>query len=69
MHELSSLGARSREDQCRDSEIWQIRTLFERQEEEILADLNAEIHKHEFQADSDRRSILGVSGTLNLHEE
>ena len=35
----------------------QIRTLLERQEEQILADCRAEIQKHEFQADYDRGSI------------
>ena len=38
-----------------DSE--QIRILLERQREQILADCQAEIRKHEFQADYDRRSI------------
>ena len=35
----------------------QIRTLLDRQREQILADCQAEIRKHEFQADYDRRSI------------
>ena len=35
----------------------QIRILLERQREQILADCQAEIQKHEFQADYDRRSI------------
>ena len=35
----------------------QIRTLLDRQSEQILADCQAEIRKHEFQADYDRRSI------------
>ena len=35
----------------------QIRILLERQKEQILADCQAEIQKHEFQADYDRRSI------------
>ena len=34
----------------------QIRTLLDRQREQILADCQAEIRKHEFQADYDRRS-------------
>ena len=57
VHELSSLSSRSREEPSRDSENEQIRILLERQEEQILADFRAEIHKHEFRADSDRRSI------------
>ena len=40
----------------------QIRILLERQKEQILADFRAETHKHEFQADSDRRSIQELSG-------
>ena len=35
----------------------QIRTLLDRQREQILADCQAEIRKHEFQADYDRRSV------------
>ena len=35
----------------------QIRTLLDRQKEQILADCQAEIKKHEFQADCDRRSV------------
>ena len=46
-----------RENSCRDSENEQIRILLERQREQILADCGAEIQKHEFQADYDRRSI------------
>ena len=34
-----------------------IRILFERQKEQILAEVRTETHKHEVQADSDRRSI------------
>ena len=64
VHELSSLGSRSREKPSRDSENEQIRILLERQKEQILADFRAEIHKHEFQADSDWRSIQEVSGII-----
>ena len=39
------------------SESQQIRILLERQREQILADCQAEIRKHEFQVDYDRRSI------------
>ena len=42
----------------------QIRIHLERQKEQILADFRAEIHKHEFQADSDRRSIQALNGIL-----
>ena len=43
--------------QRQNSENEQIRTLLDRQSEQILADCQAEIRKHEFQADYDRRSI------------
>ena len=66
MHELSSLGSRSREKPSRDSENEEIRILLERQKEQILADFGAEIHKHEFQADSDRRRIQELSGIIEL---
>ena len=44
------------EIQRHNSECEQIRTLLDRQREQILADCQAEIRKHEFQADYDRRS-------------
>ena len=44
-------------DPCRGSENEQIRILLERQKEQILADCRAEIQRHEFQADYDRRNI------------
>ena len=42
----------------------QITILLERQKELILADFRAEIQKHEFQADSDRRSIQELNGII-----
>ena len=41
-----------------------VRILLERQKEQILADFTAEIQKHEFQADSDRRSIQELNGII-----
>ena len=64
VHQLSSLGSRSREKPSRDSENEQIRILLARQKEQILADCRAEIQKHEFQADCDRRSIEKLSGVI-----
>ena len=64
VHELSSLSSCSREKPSRDSDNDRIRILFERQKEQILTDFRAEIQKHEFQADSDRRSIQELSGTV-----
>ena len=45
------------EIQRQNSDNEQIRTLLDRQREQILADCQAEIRKHEFQADYDRRSV------------
>ena len=66
VHELSSLSSCSREKPSRDSENERIRILFERQKEQILAGFRAEIQKHEFQADSDRRSIRELSGIIEF---
>ena len=41
-----------------------IRILFERQKEQILAEVRSEIQKHEFQSDSDRRSIQELNGII-----
>ena len=62
VHELSSLSSCSREKPSRDSENERIRILIERQKKQILADFVANIQKHEFQADSDRRSTQKLSG-------
>ena len=64
VHEFSSLGSSSREKPSRDSENEQIRIFLERQKEQILADCRAEIQKHEFQADYDRRSIQKLNGII-----
>ena len=53
---MSLVRSGVRENPSRDSENEQIRILLERQKEQILADFRTEIHKHEFQGDSDRRS-------------
>ena len=65
VHELSSLSSSSRQKPSRDSENEQIRILLERQKEQILAGCRAEIHKHEFEADSDRRRIQELSGIID----
>ena len=64
MHELSSLSSCSREKPSRDLENERFRILLERQKEQILADFRTDIRKHEFQADSDRRSIQEWSGII-----
>ena len=48
----------------REMESERIRILLERQKEQILADVRTEIQKHEFQADSDRRSIQEFNGII-----
>ena len=57
------------ETQRHSSESEQIRILLERQRAQILADCQAEIRKHEFQADSDRRSIQKLSDTIESQKE
>ena len=54
---FDSLISNVRENPRRDSENEQITILLERQKEQTLADYRAEIQKHEFQADFDRRNI------------
>ena len=59
----------SKETQTHSSESEQIRTLLERQREQILADCQAEIRKHEFQADYDRRSKQKLNETIESQKE
>ena len=60
---------RYQEIQRQNSESEQIRTLLERQREQILADCQAEIRKHEFQADFYRRSIRKLNETIESQKE
>ena len=53
----------------KNSEIEQIRTLLDRQRKQNLADFQAEIRKHDFQADYDRRSIQKLSETIESQQE
>ena len=53
-----------RENPRHSSENEQIRILLERQREQILADCQAEIQKHEFQADYDGRSIQKLNEVI-----
>ena len=57
------------EIQRHSSESEQIRILLERQREQILADCQAEIRKHEFQADYDRRSVHKLNETIESQKE
>ena len=58
-----------REIQSENSEKEQIRTLLERQREQILADSQAEIRKHEVQAGYDRRSLQKLNDTIESKQE
>ena len=51
-----------------NTEHAQIRTLLDRQRKQMLADCQAEIRKHEFQADYDRRSIQKLSKTIEYQQ-
>ena len=62
--EFGSLISNVRENPRRDSENEQIRILLERQKEQILADKRAEIQKHEFQVDYDRRNIQKLNEVI-----
>ena len=57
MEQFDSQIPNVREIPRHSSESEQIRILLERQREQTLADCQAEIRKHEFQADYDRSSI------------
>ena len=57
------------EIQRQNCENEQIRTLLDRQKEQILADCQAEIRKHEVQADYDQRSIQKLSETIESQQE
>ena len=52
------------EIQRQNFESEQIRTLQDRQREQIFVDYQAEIGKHEFQADYDRRSFQKLGATI-----
>ena len=47
----------------------QIRSLLDRQKERILAECRAEIKKHVFQADYDRRSVRKLGGIVESQQE
>ena len=67
--EFGSLISNVRECPRRDSENEQIRILLERQKEQILADCSADIQKHEFQDESDWRSVQKLSGIVAGDEQ
>ena len=61
---VCELSSHQKRKPSREIEKERIRILFERQEEQILAEVRSEIQKHEFQADSDRRSIQKLNGNI-----
>ena len=61
VYELSTCQKRK---SSRDMRNERIRILLERQKEQILSDTGTEIQKHQFQADSDRRSIQELNGII-----
>ena len=65
----SSTVVEGHEIQRQNSENEQIRTLLDRQREQILADCQAKIRKHKFQADYDRRSIQKLTETIQSQQE
>ena len=62
--EFGSLISSVRENPRRDLESEQIRILLERLKEQNLAGYRAEIQRHEFQADYDRRSIQKLNEVI-----
>ena len=49
--------------------VTRLNTLLGRQREQILADCQAEIRKHEFQADYDRKSVQQLNETIESQKE
>ena len=64
----NELSSRQKRKSSRDMENERIRILFERQKEQIIAEVRTEIQKHEFQADSDRTSIQELNGIIESQE-
>ena len=69
VEQFDSQNPNVRENPSHSSENEQIRILLERQREQILAVCQAEIRKHEFQADYDRRSIQKLNETIQSQKE
>ena len=67
--QLGSQVSSAQETQRHTSESEQIRTLLDRQSEQILADCQAETRKHEFQANSDRRGIQKLNETIESQKK
>ena len=63
---VSERRGRPAESRSQDA---QIRTLLNRQREQILAECQAEINRHEFQAANDRRSVRKLSEIVGSQQE
>ena len=63
------LVSSAQETQRHNSENEQIRSLLERQRQQILADCQAEIRKHESQADYDSRSIQKLNEPIESQKK
>ena len=61
--------AQGHEIQKQNTEHAQISTLLDRQREQIFADFQAEIKKHEFRANYDRRSVQKLRETIESQQE
>ena len=68
-HDRTGQPVVCQEIQRQNSESEQIRTLLDRLREQILADCQAEIRRHEFQADYDRRSFQKLNETIESQKE
>ena len=63
------VGDRTRRPAEPNSQDAQIRTLLDKQKEQILAECQARINKHEFQAAYDRRSLLKLGEIVDSQQE
>ena len=63
------VGDRAGRPAEQNSQDAQIRTLLDKQKEQILAECHAEINRHEFQAADDRRSLRKLGEIVESQEE
>ena len=68
MRPVNEVSSCQKRKSSREMENERIRILFERQKDQILSEVTTEIQKHEFQADSDRRSIQELNGIIESHQ-
>ena len=63
------VGDRARRPAEQSSQEAQIRTLLDKQKEQILAECPARINRHEFQAAHDRRDLLELGEIVESQRE